>query len=298
MFINAKGDGRGPGVGGYCLLAALLGALCITLVYLYEQNADALTNSEPTTLPEPTSRVDSTVSNAVALPTPIEKTKSDRFKWIALSDEIKGLPDLIGIGNMYSLRQAMARDETLTKLVAEFTSSDFNGIEKRFDAVLNRWAGAETVITGSRGAFVNAKHIAILEQLNGVKFAGIDGANPNNSAGPILEASYTAISAKFFAELVAQAQLKDYWDAAAVTVDATYKVTIDFSPVNAVFAKKYKADPVAGALGLAYFIQAVHTLKFAKQPTFAALSAQASSVDPLIAALFAAGPKSVRLLAR
>lgn len=101
------------------------------------------------------------------------------------------MPNLQGSGNVLTLHQAMATNEELYQLVQQYTKSQ-HSIERYelAERILISWAGCGEEVVGSRGSFIDATHMAVIEKFFGTGYAGLDGRNPNNMAGPMLESVY------------------------------------------------------------------------------------------------------------
>ena len=137
---------------------------------------------------------------------------------IEICDEIKNsYPQLIASGNMLNLHQAMSVDEELNKMVNEFVNSnDMTQLEELVDQIIVRWTHTEDVVEGSRGSYVNAGELAIIEKFYGKEFVGLNGKNPNNTAGPILTKVYKQLRNDIFMSMLGQSILKDYCDATVI----------------------------------------------------------------------------------
>lgn len=110
----------------------------------------------------------------------------------ALDPLADALPELRGSGNVADLHVAISLDATLRDMVkntvlnaASATSTSFRS---SIEAVLLHWTGADAVTATSRGSYVNAQHLAVIEALYGQKYeqkfglnAGTDSPGPNAS---------------------------------------------------------------------------------------------------------------------
>ncbi|MDD5244530.1 MAG: calcium-binding protein, partial [Syntrophorhabdaceae bacterium] len=143
-------------------------------------------------------------------------------EWLNVPDTIAALPDLQGSGNVYDLHQAMARDTSgqLKSLVEQFiAATDATTRDTLMDQILIKWTGSEDVVDGSRGAFFDAKKLAVIEKFLGQSFVGMNGPNPNDLAAPLLAQTYEGLSEMFYAQLMAQTHLKYVYDAISYTWD-------------------------------------------------------------------------------
>ena len=132
---------------------------------------------------------------------------------VEISEEIAKLPDVRSIGNAHSLRTAMALDETgtLKGYVEEFVNSN-NAAEKRqaVEKILYFICGAENIDSASRGGNMDARQLAVLETMLGENFTGVNGADPNTVAAPILKEAYNNLFNLYFTELIKETVLKEY----------------------------------------------------------------------------------------
>ncbi|MBQ3543709.1 MAG: DUF2974 domain-containing protein, partial [Lachnospiraceae bacterium] len=132
---------------------------------------------------------------------------------IEISEEIKELPDIDAIGNVASLHTLMQSDTTgtLIEYVKNFASStEPSEKEKLVTDILYFITGANEVSSGSRGGEFDAKKLKVIEEFMGRKFVGTNGANPVNSAAPILNNIYNNIFELYYNMLNGETALKDY----------------------------------------------------------------------------------------
>lgn len=101
------------------------------------------------------------------------------------------MPNLKGSGNVLTLHQAMMGNQRLYSLVADYMN--VQTAEERdiiCEQILIEWTGCNDIETGSRGRNINAVHLAVLEAFYGKDYVGVNGSNPTNTAGTILENVY------------------------------------------------------------------------------------------------------------
>lgn len=113
-----------------------------------------------------------------------------------ISEAVNGLPDVRSYGHVNSLHNAIALDETgvLQGLVEQFVSETDNDTRIRLvQDILDYICETDTVEEGSRGDCFSAKKLAVIEKFMGEGFMGVNGANPNSAAAPILENVYEQI---------------------------------------------------------------------------------------------------------
>jgi Ca2+-binding RTX toxin-like protein len=108
-------------------------------------------------------------------------------------------PFLKGYGTVKDLDAAMTLDGTLKNQVLSFTNTadTLTGkqLHDQFEQILFSWAGVSTVDPASRGQYVDARHLAVIEKFYGGAYVdttnrGVVSANPNYDNGPRLEAQY------------------------------------------------------------------------------------------------------------
>lgn len=122
------------------------------------------------------------------------------------------MPQIFVTGNMLNLQEAMEHDDRLYNMVKGFTTSnDLYSLKNLTTEIIYRWAGVENVKDGSRGAYVDAKELAVIEKFYGKGFVGVNGVNPNNTAGPILTKVYDKLFDSIYYGLLSQTVLKDYY---------------------------------------------------------------------------------------
>ncbi|HEX9061977.1 MAG TPA: calcium-binding protein, partial [Clostridia bacterium] len=144
--------------------------------------------------------------------------------------DIANLPDVQGAGNVYSLQQAMVRDESgeLKTLVESFESEV--SVAKRNDLleqILYKWTGSDGLNPTSRGSNFDARKLAVLEKFMGRSYVGTGGSNPITEAVPQLMQAYNKLYEMIYSKLILQTHLKDIyslvnyeWDDTANTMKA------------------------------------------------------------------------------
>ncbi|MCH5263932.1 MAG: hypothetical protein J1F42_13565, partial [Lachnospiraceae bacterium] len=155
---------------------------------------------------------------------------------VEISDEILGLPNIQAMGRVASLHTLMQLDETgiLKGYVEQFAAS-LSRAEKEelLTKILYFITGADQVAAGSRGSYFDAQKLAVIEQFMGRDFVGTRGANPVNTAAPILENIYEDIYNAYYSMLNAQTHLANYMDLLFWTEDANGNKYINTDVFNA-----------------------------------------------------------------
>ena len=176
--------------------------------------------------------------------------------------------DIRASGRVPSLKEAMAKNKSgkLKKLVKDFISTR-TPEEKRLelvDKILEIWANAENTDINSRGQYINAKHLVILEKFSDKDFystweaehGGKTPQNPNLKAGAILESLYSELAAYIYSELAAQSLVKDLY--LKLNAPSRYYY-IDYSPVVEALKNEIKKNPKKGKLRAVQFARSVNT---------------------------------------
>ncbi len=160
---------------------------------------------------------------------------------VVISDEIKALPDVQSMGDIQSLHVAMALDETgqLKELVKSFGESD-NGKEKQeiIRNMLYIMCDAVETDSNSRGGFIDAKNLLVIEKIMGRSFNGQNGANPNPLAANILKPLYQELFDMYYSEMALQTSLKNYKSLLIYEEDDRYVDTEFFNRLMTQFAKE------------------------------------------------------------
>ncbi|PUE30396.1 hypothetical protein B9Z39_02470 [Limnohabitans sp. JirII-29] len=118
---------------------------------------------------------------------------------VTVSDEIAALPDVAGMGNLCSLHQAMARDESgqLKALVAQWQSSSDKTQDAVLDNLIYHWAGVQDVDPSSRGVyFGDARKLEVVEMMAGKEYFQMGWwSDPEPDASVVLLSIYDQVKA-------------------------------------------------------------------------------------------------------
>ena len=131
-----------------------------------------------------------------------------------VSDEAYLQPLLFGHGRVASTLVAfterpelLAQSKELTKLLEK---GDISLFAEKFEVFFLNWAGVRDVVPGSRGEFVDAEHLELIEAIWIGEFrqfntrCGVHLRNPNFSAGQMLEYYYQGLKDAFMMRYMAQ----------------------------------------------------------------------------------------------
>lgn len=125
-----------------------------------------------------------------------DTTTTVATNFLDVPEEIVNLPYLQGHGTVYDSWQAMVRDQsgTLKNLMQSFaTENDPTVRNSILDQILYKWTNSDGIASGSRGSGIDARQLAVMEQLYGQGYVGVQGANPNPWAAKLLQAKYNNI---------------------------------------------------------------------------------------------------------
>lgn len=151
---------------------------------------------------------------------------------ITISEDIQLLPDVVGFGNVYSLRHAMQLDSTgtLKALVEQFISSEFDDatlVPLTHDIILH-WTGQQAVDTKLYGDTFNAQHIAVMKKIWGQLPIDTNSQTQLATVIPIYEQFVDYV----YTMLVAQSHLAGIYNQMHFYHDKTGEWTTDFEPIN------------------------------------------------------------------
>lgn len=121
------------------------------------------------------------------------------------------IPNIQNIGNIHSLRVALAKDPSLQVLMDKILEvKGYSERKQLVEQLVLKITAAEQIASDSRGNYINAQHLAVVEALMGKAFQGKNGRKPNAAAAPLLEKMYQEFLTMYYAELVGQTILKPY----------------------------------------------------------------------------------------
>lgn len=131
---------------------------------------------------------------------------------LPVSDTIAALPSIRAFGNVYSLDQAMARHPDLIPLVSSLANrSTLSGFMADFETMLFKWSGADADAADSRGTWIDARRLTVVEQFGGTPFEGALGSDPSMWAAPLVNQTYTELVYSLGSEFLFQSFFKPFW---------------------------------------------------------------------------------------
>jgi Ca2+-binding RTX toxin-like protein len=166
-----------------------------------------------------------------------------------ISDEIAALPFVSGMGNVFDLYTAMAKDETgqMQHLVESFVGeSDATIRTTLVETLLKQWAGTTDVSPTSRGTHINGQNLATLEKFMGQKFPT---AEPSEIQAQSLDLAYYYVREYVYAQLNTQTHLSELMSFVKLTTDpATGNTLYDFTGVTS-YLDNLLANPGTASQG-------------------------------------------------
>jgi Ca2+-binding RTX toxin-like protein len=182
--------------------------------------------------------------------------------WLAVPDDISILADLQGYGNVYDLHQVMVRDTSgqLKSLIQQFSAAaDVSTCFSLMEQIVFKWAGSDGVSPTSRGANIDARRLVAMEHLFGETWN--NGGNPGVNASNSLNQSFKGLIDTFYAQLMAQTHLKDFYDNITYTWDDTANTLRgDLTGAETALLNCINADPVSGKKLLGEFARSIRIL--------------------------------------
>lgn len=193
-----------------------------------------------------------------------DRARTINVNTVPVTAEIASLPEIVGFGNVASLRQVMTVDTSgqLKDLVEAFAAeTDSTARDAILDELIFRWTGVHAIESDSRGQYVaDARTLSALEAFMGRTFvqgsgtnAGTSSPGPNASA-TLLEA-YENLSAYINAQLMSQTHYRALYE--GVTLEWSAGGSLlgwDVGQAVALLEDVYDSNPTTGAALLAGFV--------------------------------------------
>lgn len=174
--------------------------------------------------------------------------------------------ELKGSGNVHDLHQAMEGDSTgqLKALVELFIeTSDPSARNALMDQILFKWTGSDGIAANSRGAYIDARKLAVLEKFSGKQFTSDYGPNPVYELAIDLNDAYRKLFEKFYAKLMAKTHFKRFCWTISYTWDNTIKRhKQDMSFEIAAIKRDLANDPINGRSELGEFSRTLRGINF------------------------------------
>ncbi len=121
-------------------------------------------------------------------------------------------------------------------------------LNQKFESLLFRWCGVDTIDVNSRGSNIDARKLAVLEKIFTEKFEGfgeigkgIRSANPNTVAAAQLNTFYNNIKDRFFANMLLQSHLKEYVTLGAIELSENGEIKVNEQVADVILNFQKKA---------------------------------------------------------
>ena len=203
-------------------------------------------------------RADGSIGSAADVWLKVDAMYSVTVDNVDIPVDLRDLPNIDGTGLVRDLWQAMALDTTgaLEQLVREYVAEiDVSARSVLLDQILYKWTGADTVVPGSRGAYVDARQLYVLEQFFGTTYnQKIVGSTPTAITGPWLAGIYADVAHTLNGMLLTQSRLKPYLDSIE-SGNSDNNSGVDSSGLTARLNDLYGTDPKAAVSDLASLME-------------------------------------------
>lgn len=196
--IKAWKDLNSDGISQANELYALdaVGVRSISLDYQQSTDVDAAGNQHSQS--GSYTRSDGTVASIEDIWFASNPTDTVDLHPVTLSEDISALPDVKASGSVHNLRQAMQLDATgeLQRLVEDFMNAPVSGVAPQvIDNIIYTWIGVTGVDPTSRGGYLDARKVSVVEAFMGQGFMQGEGEyegtpNPSLYSSKILSEIY------------------------------------------------------------------------------------------------------------
>ena len=120
---------------------------------------------------------------------------------------IRQLPYIRGFGNMADLHVAMSENAELRALIERFIADPLGpDVDSLLQDIIFTWAGVNDIASDSRGDYIDARYLAVLEVATGDNYQNIKNGtvDPLRNAGALLNKEYAKFADYIQASLLAQ----------------------------------------------------------------------------------------------
>ncbi|MCT7294601.1 hemolysin [Ralstonia sp. CHL-2022] len=241
VWVDANGNGvADPGE------VQSLQSLGITSINVIPSNDYQISNGNLITEVATYTRVDGTTGEIAEAYFDNSQVESQFQGQYQIDSAVLSLPNLRGYGTLPNLYVAMSADAVLMQMVKDFSSEDLSSAANFSSQVKNiifQWAGVSGLPADSRGSYIDARELEVLEKFNGTTFR--NGGNPTSlRQAQSLQAAFEQLAAAVEVRLLVQGPLSKYVSGAVFdyTADAIVGSTDLTSLVNS-FALHQPSDP-------------------------------------------------------
>ncbi|GHU55848.1 hypothetical protein FACS1894132_12550 [Clostridia bacterium] len=201
----------------------------------------SLDYSESNILDTETGTLISEYADVIYLENEVQKTTTISEFWFSVDTSNTTHDGVASIGNVPSLFQAIADDESgkLFELWIRFNDAEDNGAMRYYlKQILYFITDSTDIEINSRGGNIDARDLHVIEQFMGREFEGVSGANPNAPAAEILKRVYTNIENYYFNIVNWKSAFGGYMTAAYIFTDDNGQKNIDLAFLNYIIDSK------------------------------------------------------------
>lgn len=247
VWIDANQDGVSSPQELFSL--AQVGVKSIDLNYSYDGQVDASGNVVARV--GSFTRQDGTTSSVKEFLLSRDPSSTMMTDWVDVPASLMNLPDISVTGNVYSLRQAMARDSSgvLQNLVEGFINdTDATSRSARIDSILFAWTESAEIDPLSRGNAFDARKLAVVEKITGTSFLNSPVSIPTDGgSAPLLSRAYNIIAERVYTMLSYQTIMSGAFNSIGFEIDfENGSVTIDPADVIAYIDAELAVNNTSG----------------------------------------------------
>jgi hypothetical protein len=248
LMLWLPDEAEGIASGGRFLSMAAAGISSISLDFSPDGSADAHGNAQHSRAL--VTLVDGSTTDLIEIEFNVDHARAKPLHLVELPERIERLPSLPGLGTLYHLHQAMARDDTgaLEEAVARFTEERSPGQRREIlHEILYAWAGVTHLDSSSRGGNIDARQLAVVEASLGKNFLQQGKEpNPRPQAARLLKQGYDAIHDESYASLMRQTHLRPYAYQIEIVFgekdEAGRRIKLSAAQLPALFSKDRESD--------------------------------------------------------
>ncbi|WP_327021768.1 calcium-binding protein [Klebsiella sp. RHBSTW-00484] len=124
---------------------------------------------------------------------------------VDISRSVRALPYIRGFGNMANLHVAMSQNTQLREMIEQYIA-DPQRADDLLQNIIFTWAGVTEIATDSRGSYIDARRLAVLESATGDNYQNVTNGtvDPLNNAAAVLKDEYRRFAAYVEASLLSQ----------------------------------------------------------------------------------------------
>ena len=169
---------------------------------------------------------------------------------VAVSEAIAALPDMAGMGDVPSLHQAMARDQTgeLQSLLEQWMATGSQAQSGVLEQIIYHWTGVQDMDPGSRGSYLaDARKLYALEKVLGETFQQGGSGFPGPQASAVLNGAFDTLKTHLSGVVLMQTELRPLLDSIGLVWNGgSGEFLVDVSAMVDLLGSSYEADSADG----------------------------------------------------